>query len=363
MKLLHMELSKICSRKILWVGITAVALFFIAWQTAYISEKKVWDNGVMYKGLEALQKDRELAKEYEGIFTWETAKKIIEKYGFSSYEDYEGLTNKNFCNQFVTRYMTEYGYTGEGEPQLRVSPDNNYAVDIVIKEGVRFGYIGGFEDLREAMAMLIPCITILLIIAVAPVFSEEYMLRTAAVALSTVRGKKKDIWTKIGAALVFSCILYVVFVTFLYIAYLCVYGRDGLDAGASLMLIGVQIESGMSIRAWFIRYFLAGLLSVMVQTCMTLFVSARSRQNFTAVILSTVLYLMPLVLGQGVFKLFAPTRLQMILVNICLWFPFYSAHMLKGLPFLDRLKAPFIILLIAASLYLAYRKYRDYQAE
>lgn len=361
MKLLSMELSKICSKKVIWAALAAALLFLVVWQSAWISEKRVYDGGKLYKGLAAIRKDQELAKEFEGVLTEETVKRIVEKYGFSSWDGEEAALNENFCNRFVTRNFTEYGYTGEGEPRLLDEQDDQYMGNFLLKEEIPFGYTGGWEDLREILVMLFPCVCVFLMIATAPVFSEEYMLRTAAVALATVHGKRKDIGMKIAAALIFSAVLYTVCILFVYLGYLFIYGTDGLNAGA-LLVSGDVPDASLSVAGYYIRSFFAGLTAVLINTCITLAVSAVCRQNYITIILSVLLYFSPFAMAQGLLNLFAPTRFNLILTNICVWFPFYRPYMMKGLIFMEKWKLLFTVFLPVLCLWLAYKKYRDYQA-
>ena len=118
MRLWKMEFYKIAARPVMNIGFLLVVGFFllVLWQEADGTRTEI--DGKVYQGLEAVAKDRQLAKEYEGRFTMEKAEDIVERFGFSGYEGKsgEGFSNAregNFCSQFVTDAMTDFLQTQE----------------------------------------------------------------------------------------------------------------------------------------------------------------------------------------------------------------------------------------------------------
>lgn len=113
MRLWKMEFYKIAARPVMNIGFLLLTGFFllVIWQEADGARTEI--DGKVYQGLEAVQKDRQLAKEYEGVFTMEKAKDIVKRFGFSGYIAHvEGevynIREGNFCSQFVTDHMTDF---------------------------------------------------------------------------------------------------------------------------------------------------------------------------------------------------------------------------------------------------------------
>ena len=113
MRLFRMEFYKIAARPAMGVVYLLMAAFFLLVFYQEADGVRTEIDGVVYQGLEAVAKDRELAKEYEGVFTMEKAEEIVQRFGFSGYlmgkdMEYLNLREGNFCSQFVTDKMTRY---------------------------------------------------------------------------------------------------------------------------------------------------------------------------------------------------------------------------------------------------------------
>lgn len=360
MKLYFMEMRKICEKKILWVGLGAMFLFFFFqfWVTN-IGDYRIYDNGNVYTGIDAIKRDQEIAREYEGALTFERAEQIIDRYGFSYFNDMDYETG-NFCSRFITHMTTHLMQNGEKPVEFVKNKDGGYMGEEWMDGSLNFGYTQGWENLTEGMILYVTGVCLLLIIAVSPVFCEEYMLGTADIAYTTKHGRGKDIWMKIAAALGVSILLYTVVVGGMYLAYFCLYGRDGLSASAARLFYSITADRNKTVLSFFAEYFITGLMGVLLNTCMTLFISSLCRQNFFSVILSVICYLAPVGVGNVVLSMFPVTKVTMILRNICLWFPFYLSHILQfnRIAFLEIWRICVITGLFCVSIVGAYRVYR-----
>lgn len=361
MKLFFMEVRKLCGKKIMWIGMIAMMAFFIFyfWGTA-IEEVRIYEHGEWVEGIEAIKRNKEIARNYEGILTLEKAYDIIEKYGFSYYDMETYWETGNDSSRFITHIMTELRQTEEQPEEFVKNSDGSYLGTDYLEGDVTFGYTEGWENLRESMMIYIGTLSILLIIIVSPVFTEEYTLRTAEVALTTKHGRQRDIWMKIGAALFVSALLYIVAVGGMYAAFLYTYGADGLNASA-YMLVRLSNLKSVAIWQFFLVYFLLGIAAVLLNTCITLAISATFRQGMITVITSLSVYLLPFVMSNIVFSLLPVTRVTLIIKNIFTWFPFYLAHCQQFgiMPGLYIWRLLFVLGLFIASIMTAYRIYRN----
>lgn len=361
MKLYFMEVRKLCDKKIVWIGVAATMLFFaFQFWAASIETIRIYENGEWITGMEAIERNKEIAKEYEGILTIEKAETIIQKYGFSYYDEATDYETGNYSNRFITHIMTDLRYTGERPTEFVKGEDGSYQGAHYLEGDIVFGYAEGWGNLRESMVVYMVMISILSIIITAPVFTEEYALRTADVALTTRHGRKRDIWLKIGAALGVIAVIYMIAVGSMYGAYLCVYGTESLSAGA-YMLCPLNTCREITIFQFYLRYFFIGLAAVLLNTAITLAISAVFKQGFITIIVSLTVYLLPYVLSEIIMELLPVSRISFILKNIFTWFPFWLANSLQfgTVPWLHMWKLLFVSAMFLASVIFAYRKYRN----
>lgn len=330
------EICKIASRRLLWTGL----LLFLAFISLRLfSERNYYSvtiDGQIYRGQEAITKDQELTAGYAGILTEEKVRQIYEDFGFSYYDEKADVKSGNFCNEFITTNMTNYnqiaenGHTGASADQniqfLQGEAWDQKAAPL-LNGTVRFDYVYGWNDLKEiySITMMI-AVFILFIIGLSPVFSEEYMLRTAAILLTTQHGKRSAIWLKMSAALSFVTFLYTAVSVYLWLIYRNVYGTQGLDASPALIGITPAAYCPADIRTFFLLSFGLGLAGMLLLTSITLAVSALCRNSFLTVVISLALFLLPYAWLQFLAALLAPflnrTVLQ-VLSHIMVSMPVY----------------------------------------
>ena len=174
------ELYKLCHKKI--AGIGFLCLVFIAVYYFYISgiaDTTVVDGGKTYQGMEAVRADREIARPYQGLMTMDKAEQILDKYGYADTKNNTG--NNNFCNDFVTRYMTNSG-RDDGNGIHLYTPEESGFTRQVEAGAVTFGYTRGWSSFLESYILVFVCLCIYLSMIITPVFSEEYALRTAGIS-------------------------------------------------------------------------------------------------------------------------------------------------------------------------------------
>lgn len=246
-KLWKEELYKIASRKILWAGMLLL-LLFTGWRLKSETDNySVTIDGQVYRGQEAIEKDRELTAAYAGILTEDKVQKIYHDFGFFHYDETSGTNAGNFCSRFVTEKMTNYKTDAADSPEnIAFYEDDDWERNVapLLNGTVRFDYTYGWNDFRECFSFLtIIVLFILLITALSPSFSEEYSLKTTGMLLTTRRGKQSGIWMKMAAAFSLASVIYCLFTGFLFLLYLNVFGTQGLDASPSQEIIRLLKES------------------------------------------------------------------------------------------------------------------------
>ena len=108
MELYKIELYKLIHRKFFLIslsGIFAVLLLYFCFVN--IGGERSTVNGVVYTGLQAIKKDREITEAFQGILTDDKAEQIMESYGLPSAvsENYGGFRDENYLNGLITEYL------------------------------------------------------------------------------------------------------------------------------------------------------------------------------------------------------------------------------------------------------------------
>ncbi len=297
MRLLKMEFYKIAARPVMNLILFGMVGFFllVLYQEADGTRTEI--DGTVYQGLEAIQMDRKLAKEYEGVFTMEKAEDIVARFGFSGYigrTDMEYITVRegNFCSQFVTDKMTDFLQTEQRPTEFSTGVAwENYGKYYVDGE-FRFGYTKGWEKLQDIWYFAVTFLNVWLVLMAAPVFSEEYSRNTTELLLCTNQGKSRDIRRKIEAAMALGVLSYLLMVIFLFGMTAAVYGWDGLEAGAGAADFQINARYG-SVGNFLGILFLSGLASVLLNVSVTLFFSSKCRRPVSAVTVGMIFFILP----------------------------------------------------------------------
>lgn len=300
------ELYKIASRKIIWLGVFLL-LAFVAFRL--FAEKDNYTavvDGEVFYGREAIRKEQELAKRYEGILTKEKIKEIYDEYGFYLYDEELGVMNGNYCSRFISEHFTNYMQTSGNDPnEIHFYQGEEWERNVApyLENGVRFGYVYGWNDLTEIYMMAVLVLYVILMIGLSPVFAEEYQLKTADILRTTRRGKQGGIWMKILAAVFFAVILTCLVTIFLWGIYLIEYGVQGLDASAVLLnfasFYGYCPET---VLGFLVFIALLGVVGAVLLTGLVVGISASSKTPFLALVISLVVFLFPV----AWVKVFAP---------------------------------------------------------
>lgn len=158
-----------------------------------------------------------------------------------------------------------------------------------------FDYIYGWSDFVEMYMLVLMVLYVILIVGLSPVFAEEYMLKTADIIRTTKRGKSSGIWMKILAACVFAVLLTALVTLCLFGIYFLVYGTQGSDASAVFLSLATFYGyCPKSVGGFLILMAALGVVGAFILTGITLGYSSACRNSFLALIMSVVVFLVPL---------------------------------------------------------------------
>lgn len=364
------EIRKIISRKMVWLGILLL-LIFIGWRQAAERENySVTIDGQVFYGQEAIDKDKELTARYAGMLTEEKVRQIYDAFGFFYYDTKKEANAGNFCSRFITEKMTNYNQTDGEDPKEIYFLEGEaweYNAEPLLQGDILFDYTYGWNDMRETQSFLmVMALFVVFIIGLSPVFSNEYMMKTADIVLTTPRGRKSGIWIKILAASFVSSAVYCLFTLYIWMIYTAVYGTQGMDASAALIGIPQQGYCPQSVGGFFLWEFGLGLAGVFLLSGMVLAVSAVCRNSFFTLVVSLALFLFPYLWMNVLAVMLAPV-LHMDVIkavsNVMVSMPFFLP-MNWGFGFSKEQTAVHVgaaLCMGAACMVLGYHKYRNYQ--
>ncbi len=311
MGLWKMELQKILGRPLLNVGLFLIlALQLIAF-CSDVSGKQSEIDGNVYKGISAIKADRRLAEEYGGRLTLMKVEQIIERFGFSGYrmEDEKKAPRSregNFCNQWVTDNMTDFFYTEKKPSALKEGKVWQERGQQYFSADLQFAYTAGWSYFHNLWSWSVLLLNVWLALMVMPVFSEEYSRKTAPLLLTTVHGKCRDIWIKMGLSFFLGITAFLLVTVWLLFLMISVYGTAGIDASAGMFDYRALFagNGNMTVLQHLLHTFGAKFAAVCLNISVTLFFSSKCRNMVTAVVLRVAaLYLLAWLLNELLYDL------------------------------------------------------------
>lgn len=378
MRLLKDELYKIMSQKIARIAFAAVILIqlFLFFTVGVYSEMSVV-NGQVYRGFAAIKKDKEITREFEGKLTDEKVSRMAEVYGLAKFSEENWETN--YLSEFIFDNGLCDGYLAawnDYQNPTKTVPIAESSMGKYLEERnlpLNLSYTRGwdlFESVANIGAILV---CIFLIIALSPVFAEEYSARTANILLTTVHGKEKDIWAKIAAAFLVAVCSFAIVTGLTFLLCGSIYGFGGLGCLYG-SVDGVWYQNPLTVNVCFLsigQYFLImmgiTLSGILMLTAFILFASAVAKRTFTSLTISTIFFVLP---AAGWFYLLlvgeSGSRMVWFVRRLILCMPLYECmsgaiqdslwstmYWYRGISFL---------VIFLPSLFLAFRLYRNHQA-
>lgn len=306
MRLMGMELYKIMHKKMtLFTGAALILILFTSFLMNVSSEESVV-NGVRYLGFAAVAKNREITAPYIGKLTDQAVENMIDSYGFPHdvEYDYGYWSDQNFLNGFVTDYLSDGYMNGweEGEYQVpeHVVPIDRSEIGKYAKAAgkeIQFGYYKGYSYLLDYWQMGMILAQIWILLALAPLFAEEFGIRTNPIIFTTQHGRKKDVLAKISAGLL------VTLLAFFWVALsglmLCgiVMGFDGANVFCNVVIgevnANMAVSSNMTILSFTKLVLGIQFLGMILMGAISIWMSSLVKTSFHAVIYTGLIYLMP----------------------------------------------------------------------
>lgn len=293
-RMIQFEFYKIFNRRIVHAAIAFVVIMGGAMCAGRGAGSQIVlkPDGSYLEGREAVECDREIAARYEGILTEEKAEEILETYRPKAEDG--GWWGVNNIYNTVSCKWGEMDGTYSGADILSAFPD--YRDDRPLVLGYNEGWLGYLETGQYMMIF----IGFLLVIALSPVFSEEYTRGTDALILTSRYGKNKCVRAKIIASYLFTMLITGVWLLFQSFVYWRDFGLDGGEASVQLnhhwIFGGVPyFLTNMGAAGYCLVLWIGGSL---ILTAVVLLLSASCRSSFVTVIAALAVYVIPSMFGQ-----------------------------------------------------------------
>lgn len=332
MRLYRTELFKLFYRKFFLISmISVLGILFLYFYFVDVGDERSTVNGKLYTGYKAIQMDRKITEEYKGIFTDDTAEQIIVKYGFpSEVEEYYGVfRDANYLNSFVTEYLGNGYFMDWNDYKVSTSlyPISQSDLGEVVEStdnGIIFDYTKGWTVFFDILQLGMVLGSVLILIGVSPVFAEESQSKMSALLFTSEEGKRKDIIAKIIASFTMATLIYAVVVLCVFLFVGTIYGFEGTDCMTGIVIAhSLEPLNALTMKPVIHLVFLTLLIDylALVSLCaITICVSAHSETSFHAVIVSCVVWLIPLlvriILGGVGYFLISGTPLFLIMTGV-----------------------------------------------
>lgn len=294
-RMIKFEFEKIICRKIVYAAIAFLVIMGIAMCNGrgINVQASLRPEGSGYlEGREAIAYDRETAARYEGELTMDKIREILEVYAPDAEDAGFWLVNNT--------YDTISTFWGGIDGSYNEMSVEEAFPDYMDERPFVLGYSEGWMNFLDTGIYMMVFLGFVLVIALSPVFSEEYTRGTDALILTARHGKGRCAWAKIIASYLFTLLSAGILLLLLGLYWFLNFGLDG--AGASVQLNRHFIFTG-------VPYFLTNLeTSVycvflwtggsLILTGMVLILSTLCRSSFITLIAALACYTIPSMFGQ-----------------------------------------------------------------
>lgn len=292
-QIIKFEFIKLWSRKIVWIGLLFLLAFSVFTLCVGLDGRQytvITPKGEVLSGEDGKIYIKERIRHYAGLLNDTKKEEVLKTERAADIDEYaylDSLPLYTALNEmFGSQYSLFYGKTID-----EVFTRNGITVEV--------GNTGRWTSVFYYFQQSVIILGFIITIAVSGIFSEEYTRRTDALLLTSRHGKKKCVWAKITAAFLFSAGCYLILFLLNAIPFLLDDGLYGWDAGIQLDLMNglYNVPYTMNCAQASFAFVGGGFLSLMMLTALTLIISVFSKSSFVSIIVSAVLYFIPMLLS------------------------------------------------------------------
>ena len=179
-----------------------------------------------------------------------------------------------------------------------------------------YGWHMGFDCLQDILKVFPYLVGVSILIALVPVFSEEYARKTDGLILTAKHGRKKVAAGKLGAGFLSAGLIWGIFVCVDAVLAFAVYGPEGARAfwpGGGFQALPYPWNQGQALAVGLAT----SLLGAVCVSGFVMLISSLCRSRFACVVIGAVLLLIPMI-GYPEIPLLTPV------------FPYTATSLLRG---------------------------------
>lgn len=314
MCLYKMEFYKLIHKKIVFIGmISVIGIILLFFWFVEIGEEFASVDGKTYIGYEAVRMNRKITEEFAGRITNDKIDQIVDKYGVPS-KIVEGLPewgDGNYLNAFVARYFTNGSFERGIVPTERYPLEKSELGQVCsqYKKVPTLAYTKGWKVFGEVFHFALILGSILIICGVSGVFADEGTTKMMPLIFTTKEGRRKELIAKIAAAFTLTILILIGIIVLDLLLCNVVYGLEGFYNITGIVLS--NHPDWLLYQQKFSDYFgitlMLGVQGLLSLCSITLCVSAWYNRSFSAVVVASVVWVIPVlmrILFSGLISLF-----------------------------------------------------------
>lgn len=340
-RLFKFEMKKICSGRGMAALIVIILLIVLCFLTSFVTSAYSYDeSGNEITGMKAIAKEKNTVHALAGYMTEEYLTAVI---------DYNKKLKSDSANLSQSGELTTLAYVNYWRPYHSIdfllsnafSPSGQYDYKLIDRLSQRdaqvfyeqyaenikvhianeelnlsaaeqeffaeqaqkaskpfyFDYTGGWKSMLVNWQTYIIFIVILMCVFIAPIFSREIQANTAPLIFSSRYGRSKVFKQKVIAAVVLSAAIYWVAVILFTLGTIALFGINGWNA--DLQVVSFASVYDMTLAEAYLIIALNSFFAYLLVMAVTLLVSVLAKSSFWSVVISVVVFFVPMLLPGG----------------------------------------------------------------
>jgi len=241
---------------------------------------------------------RQIERGYREEVVRENPVLFLNEIGAAEYDKYEGV---QVASEFYTNalefgdYMADYyrkTYPGEKGAVMAADTQARYH-KLATEYTANYNYSYGYQKVRNMMTTYPYTVGVMILIALAPLFSAEYARKTDALLLSAKNGKGKLVCAKIKAGLLIALAVWGIITALNLLLIFTIYGTIGWEAFWQNWVIDMAPFPWTQGQITIISIF-TSLLGALFFALVVMLVSVCSKRPFIAIVIGAVILLLPM---------------------------------------------------------------------
>lgn len=304
-QLILFEINKMLRKPLVWASLIGLvsfaAIMEYSWVVPGYASIQMEENGqlITIEGFDAISVDKEICAAYHGPLTDEKIRSIIESYDIQDpvweARQIDPSRESHYTHNLMYSILSVNGF---------LKLDGSYSGTTVeetfgeLSPGLIIGYSTGWECTLNVLLYSFLLWGCVLVIIVAPIFSEEYTIHMDALILTGIHGRRKCTLAKIISAFIITIAGSVLLLTVCTLLQLTIHGSVGWDCSVQLGELGYFSNIPYPLN-WLQLYRLSCLAwfgGMLVLTSIVLVVSALAKSSFSALVIAFVIYTLPMFL-------------------------------------------------------------------